>query len=85
VPAASPRYEPIEVPRNSPIGIVLAFFAVVTGFALVWHIWWMAVLGLLSAFAIVLVFAWRDDTHEEISAEDLAMANQSHRRAEQLA
>ena len=26
------------------------FFAVVTGFALIWHIWWMAALGLLGAF-----------------------------------
>src|SRR5262249_7178520 len=44
-------YEPIEMPNNSPIGFVNAFFAVVTGFALIWHIWWMAALGLLGAFA----------------------------------
>ena len=37
------RYEPIEMPRNTPIGFVLSFFAVVTGFALIWQIWWMAV------------------------------------------
>ena len=36
------EYEPIEMPRNSAIGFVNAFFAVVTGFALIWHIWWMA-------------------------------------------
>jgi cytochrome o ubiquinol oxidase subunit 1 len=85
VPAASTEYEPIEVPRNNPIGIVLAFFAVVTGFALVWHIWWMAILGLLSAFAIVLACAWRDDTSEEISADDLAAADLRQRRKEQPA
>ena len=37
------------MPRNSPTGFVLAFFAVVTGFALIWHIWWMALLGLLGS------------------------------------
>jgi cytochrome o ubiquinol oxidase subunit I len=83
--AASPHYEPIEVPRNDPIGIVLAFFAVTTGFALVWHIWWMAILGLICAFAALLVFAWRDDTHREVPAEDLATADRGHRRAEQPA
>ncbi|MES0213948.1 hypothetical protein NKL07_00465 [Mesorhizobium sp. C280B] len=43
-------YEPIEVPKNSPVGVVNAFFAVVIGFALIWHIWWMAGLGLIGTF-----------------------------------
>ena len=34
-------YEPIEVPRNSPTGFITAFFATITGFALIWHIWWL--------------------------------------------
>ena len=41
------EYEPIEMPKNSAIGFVNAFFAVVIGFALIWHIWWMAVLGIV--------------------------------------
>src|ERR1700739_559516 len=36
-----PRYEDIEVPRNSPTGFICAFFATFMGFALIWHIWWM--------------------------------------------
>ena len=40
--AQAREYEPIEMPKNSAIGFVNAFFAVVTGFALIWHIWWMA-------------------------------------------
>ena len=31
--------------RTAPTGFVTAFFAVVIGFALIWHIWWMAGLG----------------------------------------
>ena len=41
-PRPAREYEPIEMPKNSAIGFVTAFFAVVTGFALIWHIWWMA-------------------------------------------
>jgi len=84
-PTIAPHYEPIEMPRNSAIGIVLAFFAVVTGFALVWHIWWMVILGLLSAFAVVIAFAWRDDTPEVISAKDLEASDLNHLREEQPA
>jgi cytochrome o ubiquinol oxidase subunit I len=65
-------YQPIEVPRNSAIGFVTAFFAVVIGFALIWHIWWLAVLGLFGVFATLLVFAFRDGEEIEISAEQIA-------------
>src|ERR1700675_4704969 len=51
-----PEYEDIEMPRNSPTGFITAFFAVVTGFALIWHIWWMVILGVLAAAVTVLVF-----------------------------
>jgi cytochrome o ubiquinol oxidase subunit I len=67
-----PVYEPIEMPRNSPTGFVTAFFAVITGFALIWHIWWMVILGLLAAAVTVLVFGWSDDREREISAAEIA-------------
>jgi cytochrome o ubiquinol oxidase subunit 1 len=70
--AAAPRYAPIEVPKNSGTGFITAFFAVVTGFALIWHIWWMAGLGAVGAFVTMLVFAWRDVDEIEIPAAELA-------------
>jgi cytochrome o ubiquinol oxidase subunit 1 len=66
------HYESIEVPRNSPNGFVTAFFAVVTGFALVWHIWWMAVLGLACALLTLLAFGWKERVEAEITGEQLA-------------
>jgi cytochrome o ubiquinol oxidase subunit 1 len=67
------------MPLNSATGFVTAFFAVVTGFALIWHIWWMVALGVLGAFATMIVFAWRDHDEFEISAEQLAQFDQAHR------
>src|SRR6202012_2663752 len=46
-----PDYKPIELPRNSPTGFVCAFFATIMGFAMIWHIWWMGIVGFLGAFA----------------------------------
>ncbi len=68
-----PTYEPIEAPRNSPIGVVTAFFASVTGFALIWHIWWMAILGLAGVFIAILAFGWSDDRERELSAAEIAL------------
>lgn len=64
-------YHSIEMPRNSPAGFVTAFFAVVTGFSLIWHIWWLAILGLLGAVATNSVLGWSDDREHEITASDV--------------
>ena len=71
-PAPVQTYKSIEVPKNSAIGFVIAFFAVVSGFALIWHIWWMVALGVLGAFATILAFAFRREDEIEITAEQIA-------------
>jgi cytochrome o ubiquinol oxidase subunit I len=76
--AELPHYDPIEMPKNSATGFVTAFFAVVTGFALIWHIWWMAALGMLGAFGTLLVFAFREKEEIGISAERIAQFDQAH-------
>jgi cytochrome o ubiquinol oxidase subunit 1 len=76
--APRPEYEGIEMPKNTPVGFVTAFFAVVTGFALIWHIWWMASLGVLGAFATFLVFAFRKAEEIEIPAETIALFDRTH-------
>jgi cytochrome o ubiquinol oxidase subunit I len=73
-------YEPIEMPRNTPTGFIISFFAVVTGFALIWQIWWMAILGLLGAAITMLAFGWRDDREHEISAAELSRAEHARLR-----
>jgi cytochrome o ubiquinol oxidase subunit 1 len=80
-PAAEPVYKAIEMPRNSATGFVCAFFATFFGFAMIWHIWWLAVVALLGAFATFVVFAWRDRTEYEIPAEDVARIDRANRRA----
>ena len=67
-----PAYEPIEMPRNSPTGFITAFFAVVTGFAAIWHIWWIVILALLAIAVIVLVFGWSENREREIPAAEIA-------------
>ena len=74
------RYESIEVPRNSPNGVVTAFFAVVMGFALIWHIWWMAILGLACAVLTLIAFGWMERGEDHVSGEELASAERARLR-----
>jgi cytochrome o ubiquinol oxidase subunit 1 len=73
-----PRYEPIKIPRNSATGFVTAFFAVIIGFSLIWHIWWLAGLGFAGAYATFVVFAWRDVAETEIPAEEVAHVDRAN-------
>jgi len=81
-----PDYEAIEMPRNSPVGVICAFFTSFTGFAVIWHIWWLAILGLIGAFATFVWYAWQDEDEHEIPAEEVARLDRQHRqiRAETL-
>ena len=71
-------YRDIEMPRNSPTGFVCAFFATIMGFALIWHIWWMVLLGGIGAFATFVVFAWRDHDEYVIPAAEVALIDRTN-------
>ena len=72
------EYKPIDLPKNSPTGFITAFFAVVTGFALIWHIWWIAGLGVLGAFVTLLVFAFRREEEIEVPATEIARFDRTY-------
>jgi cytochrome o ubiquinol oxidase subunit I len=80
-----PEYEEIELPRNSPTGFICAFFATIMGFSLVWHIWWLVIVGFIGAFATFVVFAWRDRTEYRIPAEEVARIDRANRAARRAA
>jgi cytochrome o ubiquinol oxidase subunit 1 len=74
-----PAYEAIEMPRNSPTGFVTAFFATITGFALIWHIWWLAILGVAGAYVVFVAFAWRRQEEYLIPATEVARLDRARR------
>jgi cytochrome o ubiquinol oxidase subunit 1 len=76
-----PNYTAIEMPINSATGFVTAFFAVVTGFALIWHIWWLAAVGVAGAIATFVVFAWRDHDEYEVPVDEVARIDGLRREA----
>ncbi|MBZ9702059.1 MULTISPECIES: cytochrome o ubiquinol oxidase subunit I [unclassified Mesorhizobium] len=75
-------YEAIEMPRNSPTGFVTAFFSTLIGFALIWHIWWLAVVGFIGAYATFVVFAWREHGDYEIPADEVGRIDLDRKAAQ---
>jgi cytochrome o ubiquinol oxidase subunit 1 len=76
-----PTYTDIEMPRNSPTGFICAFFATFMGFALIWHIWWLAGLAIVGAYVTFVIFAWRDQDEYVIPAVEVAKIDRANRSA----
>jgi len=67
-----PKYEPIWLPKNSGMGLIIAGFAFMFGFAIVWHIWWLATIALLAVIVSVIVRTTSDDQEVMVSVKEIA-------------
>lgn len=67
------KYESITVPKNTPLGIVIAAFAFLVGFGAVWHIVWMAIIGLVGIIVTLIIRFSQDETEQIISVEELVL------------
>lgn len=54
-------FRDIHMPSNTCAGLVVAIFSLVLGFALVWHIWWMAIGGLVGIVATLVIYSSGDN------------------------
>jgi cytochrome o ubiquinol oxidase subunit 1 len=70
-PSESSGYTSLHLPRNSPTGVFLGLFAVISGFSMIWHIYWLAACGLVGALIVGLVHAWRPETEIEVTPEEI--------------
>ncbi|QAX82276.1 cytochrome o ubiquinol oxidase subunit I [Candidatus Pseudomonas adelgestsugas] len=73
-------YKPIHMPNNTATGVVMGGLLTVFTFAMIWHIWWLAIIGLVGTVSYFIIHAARNDqgyivpveTIERIEAEQYA-------------
>ncbi|PID61350.1 MAG: cytochrome o ubiquinol oxidase subunit I [Gammaproteobacteria bacterium] len=58
-------FEPIHMPRYTEAGVVISGLLTIMGFALVWHVWWLAAATFVSAilYGILHTFDYDRDYH----------------------
>jgi len=64
-------YQDIEMPKNTAVGIYISAFALAFGFAMIWHIWWLAIVGLVGAIACVIIRSFEEETEYTIPAAEV--------------
>ena len=69
------HYQDVEIANNTTMGMVVCVAATVMGFALVWWIAWLVVLGALAIAATMVARSFRTDTVRIIPAAELERAH----------
>jgi cytochrome o ubiquinol oxidase subunit I len=64
-------YRPIHMPRNTGTGFVMAVFLGLAAFAMIWHIWWLAIGGVAAAMVALVRHAFDDDRDYYVEAEEV--------------
>ncbi len=64
-------FVPIHMPRNKATGFIMAGCMFVTGFALVWQIWWLVIAGFAATVATLIRHAFDDDRDYHIGADEV--------------
>ncbi|WP_395714696.1 cbb3-type cytochrome c oxidase subunit I [Reyranella sp.] len=75
------RYEDIEMPKSSAVGVVMGAFAFALGFAMVWHIWWLVVACALVMWVTMILRSSDDDQEYRLSAVEVARIEEARYRA----
>ena len=65
------EYVDIELPKNSGLGVIIGGLAFVFGFALIWHIWWLALVAFIGITLMIIRRTLDDENEYTITAAEL--------------
>ena len=63
---------PIHMPRNTGTGAIIGGLSIVFGFAMVWHIWWLAIASFVAIAAVTIAHTFNYNRDFYIPAEEVS-------------
>ncbi|UTI01377.1 cytochrome o ubiquinol oxidase subunit I [Aeromonas caviae] len=72
------QYAPIHMPKNSGAGVIIAAFSTVFGFAMIWHIWWMAIASFIGMIATWIIHSFNDDVDYYVQVDEIERIEGQH-------
>lgn len=69
----APKYSDITLPKNSGMGLIIAGFAFLFGFGMIWHIVWLAIVGLIGVILSIIIRSTDEHTEYTIPASEVAV------------
>ncbi|TKI06286.1 cytochrome o ubiquinol oxidase subunit I [Martelella alba] len=71
-------YEQIHMPKNTGAGVIIAAFSLVFGFAMIWHIWWMAIIGFAGMIVTWIAHSFNEDVDYYVPVEEVERIENRH-------
>ena len=69
-------FNDIHMPKNTAAGMLLAGLGTVFGFAMVWYIWWLAVVSFVALIAVAIAHTFNYDRDTHLPAHEVAQFEQ---------
>ncbi|MET3611853.1 cytochrome o ubiquinol oxidase subunit 1 [Rhizobium aquaticum] len=63
---------PIHMPRNTGTGAIIGGLSIVFGFAMVWHIWWLAIASFVAIAVVTIAHTFNYNRDFYIPAEEVS-------------
>ncbi|WP_087720500.1 cytochrome o ubiquinol oxidase subunit I [Salinicola salarius] len=80
------QFKDIHMPRNTSEGPIMGLFSLFFGFALIWHIWWLVIVGAVGMFVTFMFRIFNNDTDYHIPAAEVEKTEREyHKRLEMQA
>ena len=77
-PKLEPAYGKIHMPRNTGTGVIIGILSIGLGFALTWHIWWMAAGSFLAMLAATIWHSFDEHRDWFVPSETVAKTEAQH-------
>ncbi|MDE8604742.1 cytochrome o ubiquinol oxidase subunit I [Marinomonas sp. RSW2] len=71
-------YAPIHMPKNTNAGVIIGALITAFGFAMIWHIWWLAIVGLIGSIVAFVVRAYTKDVDYYVQPDEIARIENEH-------
>ena len=71
-------YKEIHMPKNTGAGVIISFFSLVMGFALIWYIWWLAILGAVGVAVTWIAHTFNNDVDYYVPVDVVEKTETQH-------
>ncbi len=65
------KFARIHMPKNTATGFLVGILSIPFGFAMVWHIWWLAIASALAMLVIAIAHSFNNDRDYYVSADEV--------------
>ncbi|WP_225639498.1 cytochrome o ubiquinol oxidase subunit I [Candidatus Profftia sp. (ex Adelges kitamiensis)] len=72
------KYIPLQMPRNTGVGIIIAGLSLLFGFAMIWEIWWLATISLLGIIITWIMHSFKQDYNYHILSDEIKRIENKH-------